>query len=292
MTKSVLVSAAINHPRRGRCDSWLTPGTGDAVAAVEPWHATTPTTTRAAGHLDTNNKSVNRNFKQQQHWQQIIYSLNEKYSRCWGWRVSLDGPDKVSEVSDHRERCQQKLRQFILKSLKVDLVIKQIHKVSIPKTSSTSSCQMSVSLTVLLAPLWFIFTFWWCHREISRSIQIVSLVILTAAMCVSPAISGYLPRDNVMTSEGWCHCPPGDHVTMWPVSRAPDTLWLLTRAPGLPLTALRPGSRAQWSPPPAQPGPNPCPSSEVMWGHHGVFRPQLVQVWVGQKYSVWPQEKH
>ena len=150
-------------------------------------------------------------------------------------------------------------------------------------------------MSVSLAPLWFIFTFWWCHREISRSIQIVSLVILTAAMCVSPAISGYLPRDNVMTIEGWCHCHPSDHVTMWPCDQCPGPPTLCDCSlytPGLPLTALRPGSRAQWSPSPAQPGPNPCPSSEVMWGHHGVFRPQLVQVWVGQKYSVWPGGKH
>ena len=122
-------------------------------------------------------------------------------------------------------------------------------------------------LTVLLAPLWFIFTFWWCHREISRSIQIFSLVILTAAMCVSPAISAYLPRDNVMTTEGWCHCHPMswwpcEHVTSVPGPRhsvtAHSRLWSASHR-----AQHRPGSRAQWSPSPGTARPQPLP---VMWG--------------------------
>ena len=137
---------------------------------------------------------------------------------------------------------------------------------------------MSLSWNVSLAPLWFICTLWWCHREISKSIQIVALVILTAAMCVSPAISAYLPGDNVMTTEGWCHChpmcaqSPGDHVAC---DQCPGPLTLdcslqTVLASRRPLSGRAPGSSRVVT----GPGPNPC---WVMWGHHGLYRPQLVQ---------------
>ena len=138
---------------------------------------------------------------------------------------------------------------------RVDISIKQIRKVSIPKTFWTLSSDVRCHFLRLYC--WHPYdSFWWCHREISRSIQIVSLVILTAAMCVSPAISAYLPGDNVMTTEGWCHCHPMcAPVSWWPcdhVTSVPGP-WHSTAHSRLcsPLAARSQSGRralAAWSP--------------------------------------------